>query len=298
MTIKLGSTTINKVMVGATESKLIMLGGVIVHDKRAAPPAQSAWDVTGAAYASKSLYVGTQESAPAGLFIGDSGAKLYVSGGASGKVFQYTLGTAWDVSTGSYASKMFAQAIGRYATAIAFHASGTKMYTLDQKNGLVRQHSLSPAWDVSTAEDDEVTLDISTLAASASGMSFNANGTKLYVLGQSGRVVRQYTLSSGWNLATASYDSKFLGVAAYDNTPQGVFIGNSGDDLYVIGSASDRVHQFNLGTTDDIATASYHGYASVAAVDLVPTDVFFKSDGTAMYVVGINSDRVYQFSLA
>ena len=46
----------------------------------------------------------------------------------------------------------------------------------------------------------------------------------------------------------------------------------------------------------DVSTASYSSkYKSVAAQDTEPTGVFFKPDGTAMYIMGYANDTVYQY---
>jgi len=65
------------------------------------------WDVSTASYDSKSFDVYSQDSRPTGVFFKPDGTKMFVIGPVNDKVFQYSLGTAWDVSTASYDSKSF-----------------------------------------------------------------------------------------------------------------------------------------------------------------------------------------------
>jgi DNA-binding beta-propeller fold protein YncE len=67
--------------------------------------------------------------------------------------------------------------------------------------------------------------------------------------------------------------------------------------MYVIGYAGDNVNEYDLSTAWDITTASYLQNFSVATQETVPTGIFFKPDGTKMYVVGYGGDAVYSYDL-
>src|SRR5687768_3379997 len=95
---------------------------------------RSGWDISEAAYASKSFSVGAQEVAPQDLAFKPDGTKMYVGGG-NDIVYQYTLSTPWDVSTASYDSKSLSVAAQESSlSAFDFSADGTKMYALGPSN--------------------------------------------------------------------------------------------------------------------------------------------------------------------
>jgi hypothetical protein len=56
--------------------------------------------------------------------------------------------------------------------------------------------------------------------------------------------------------------------------------------MYVIGSSGDDVNEYDLSTAWDISTASYLQNFSVGAQETTPSGIFFKPDGTKMYVIG------------
>ena len=59
---------------------------------------------------------------------------------------------------------------------------------------------------------------------------------------------------------------------------------------------SDSVFQYSCVTAWDVSTASYDGVLySISTQDINPTDVQFKSDGTSFYVLGQNTDTIYQY---
>ena len=63
------------------------------------------WDISTATYASGPYDVGTQSPNPYDVVFGDSGLKMYVFDVGTDTVFQYTLGTKYEVGTASYDSK-------------------------------------------------------------------------------------------------------------------------------------------------------------------------------------------------
>ena len=66
--------------------------------------------------------------------------------------------------------------------------------------------------------------------------------------------------------------------------------------MFIAGFSGDAVYEYNLSTAWDISTASYVQNFSVSSQDGVPHGLFFKSDGSKMYLMGFASDTVYQYS--
>jgi hypothetical protein len=59
-----------------------------------------------------------------------------------------------------------------------------------------------------------------------------------------------------------------------------------------------HVNEYDLSTAWDITTASYLQNFSVAAQETNPQDLFFKPDGTKMYVIGSSGDDVNEYDLS
>jgi hypothetical protein len=125
------------------------------------------------------------------------------TGASTSAVFQYTLSTAWDVSTASYASKTFA--VGTQAPSPRgpfFSPDGAKMWVVNAtgaSTSAVFQYTLSTAWDVSTASYASKTFAVGTQAPRSWGLFFSPDGTKMWVANStsaSSSAVFQYTLST------------------------------------------------------------------------------------------------------
>jgi len=92
----------------------------------------------------------SEDTAPRALTFKPDGLKLYVSGIQNDKVYQYTLLTAWDLSTASYDSvslDVLAEAPG--ASSLFFKPDGVKLYVLDALDDDVHQYSTGKPYQTS-----------------------------------------------------------------------------------------------------------------------------------------------------
>lgn len=259
----------------------------------------SGFDFSLAAYDSKDLSVVTQDGSPEDVVIGDSETKIYVIGNANDTVYQYDLTTANDLSTASYSSKSFSApqaALGTgYPSGIAFKSDGTKMYISGTVNEIF-QYSLSTAWDVSTASYDSVSFDSSSqTTGQVNAVDFKPDGTIMYIGDASTDSVWQYTLSTAWDLSTASYASKTFSVSSQSTSLRGVRFSSDGAKMFVLNN--NIIYEYNLSTAWDISTASYNSVSySMSSEFSTGTGITFSTDGVKLYAISSLQDRVYQYS--
>jgi len=257
------------------------------------------YSLTAASYDNVSFSVSSQETGPRGISFKTDGTKMYIVGQTGDDINEYALSTAWDISTATYTTAFsFSGQSLTQPTMVSFKADGTKMFVLDTTIRAVYQYSLSTAWDVSTASYDSKNFSVSTEDTAPFGLFVKADGTKMYVTGYTGNDINEYTLSTAWDVSTASYVQNFS-VDAQDSNPKSVFFIPDGTRMFVTGIDTDSVYQYSLSTAWDVSTASYSGTSfSVASQETNPSGLFFKSDGTKMYIVGSITDTVYQYSTA
>jgi len=256
------------------------------------------YSIASASYDNKSFSIGSEETVPYKIRFNNDGTKLFMLGVVSDKVHQYTLSTAFDISTASYDSVNFSvasQETDPYG--LAFNNDGTKMYITGNTSDSIFQYSLSTGFDLSTASYDSVSLSVTSQDTIPTGITFNSTGSKLYMLGQTSDEVHQYSLSTVFDLSTASYDSVSFSIASQETSPMDMSFNSDGTKMYIIGSSSDAVFQYSLSTGFDISTASYDSISfNVNAQDSGPRAVVLNNDGTKMYIVGSSQDTVFQYS--
>ena len=247
------------------------------------------WDLVNATALSKavSFLVSGQDTLCADLFFKPDGTTMYIIGDSTNSVFQYTLSTAWDITTAVYASKSFLAVQDSIPQGLFFKPDGTAMYIVGQVNGRVHQYTLSTAWDVSTASYASKFFAVGTQDATPTGLFFKSDGTAMYVVGTTVDRVHQYTLSTAWEVNTASYASKFAGVGTQETVPTGLFFKSDGTTMYVVGTNVDTINQYTLSTAWDVSTAAFRAVAqSFVSIEPSIQGVFISSDGGTMFFAG------------
>jgi sugar lactone lactonase YvrE len=127
------------------------------------------------------------------------------------------------------------------------------------------------------------------------GIFFRDDGYSMYATDLNSRV-SEYSLTSPWNISTASYLRNFIAVQA--TQPLGMFMRPDGTEMYLVSVFHGRIAQYSLSTPWNISTASHTRNLSVSATDAGAQSVFFVASGDIMYLLGSGNDKVYRFNLS
>jgi len=175
-------------------------------------------------------------------------------------IYQYELTTGWDLSTASYGGNSYTVAQDTRVYGMFMKADGTKMYALTFPNYRVYQYTLSTPYDITSASYDSKSYYFGTEVGGVAGaVFFKTDGTKMYVLGAVGSYyVYQYTLSSAWDVSTASYDSIRLDLLAIlgGTSVIDIQITDDGEILRTTKQgAYDAIYELRLGSAWDVSSA-------------------------------------------
>jgi len=254
------------------------------------------YSLSSARYDSKSFSVASQDANPTGVAFNSDGTKMYITGNTNDNVFQYTLSTAFDVSTASYDNvSLSVTPQTTVATDLTFKPDGSVLYV--SGTTAVYQYTLTTSYDLSTASYASKSLTVSGQQASNQSVKFNDGGTSVFIVGTSPRTVFQYTLSTAWDLSTGSYASKSFSVETQDTQPSSLAFSTDGNKMFISGRTADAVYQYSLSSSFDVSTASYDDVSlDVSGLETNPFGLVFGDSGTKMYVVGLTNDTIYQYS--
>lgn len=191
------------------------------------------------------------------LWISNDGIKVFVLEANSGFLRQYSLSSAWDLSTISYDSVLLdlgneTPPGGDFIPAnIAFDDSGSILFFSGTSQDRIYQWTLSGSFDISSAIYSGSSFYVGTQSGSLRrGMFFGDSGRKLYLCDDNFDRIYQYTLSTAWSISTASYDNISFLVTGQTNTPSDIFSSSDGEKLYLSSSGSvDIVYQYDFSTT-------------------------------------------------
>jgi len=252
------------------------------------------FDVSEAAY-SQNFSVATEETNPRSIAFNSDGTKMFVVGNIGDDVNEYTLSTGFDVSTATYSQNFSVASQDSVPHGIAFNANGTKMFIVGDTGDDVNEYTLSTGFDISTASYSQ-NFSVAAQETSPRGIAFNSDGTKMFIVGLSGVNVNEYTLSTGFDVSTASYSQNFS-VSSQEATPTGIAFNSDGTKMFIVGYTGDDVNEYTLSTGFDVSTASFVDSFSVASQEANPQGIAFNTDGSKMFIVGNTGDAVYEYEM-
>ena len=255
--------------------------------------------ITGWNYSGLSKSVSGEESNPNGLFLSPDGLNMYVNGSTGDDVNQYTLSTAWNVSTATFVRLFSVAAQDTNPQDVFFKPDGLSMYIMGSQNDTVFQYTLTSAFDISTASYASKSFSVTSQENVPAGLWFKPDGTVMYVVGQTNDTVYQYNLGTAWDVSTASYASISFSVASQELAPTQVNLSDDGLTMWITGTTGDDIIEYALGTAWNVSTATFVNNFYVGFQDTSPQGLFIDSTAAnRVYFVGQTNDTVFQYNTA
>ena len=203
----------------------------------------------------ESFPVNTEDEAGRDVKFNSDGTKMFYLGGTGINVYEYTLTTAFDVSSRSYVDSFSVSPV-EFPEELEFSPDGTKMFVLDNTGNDVNEFKLTTGFDISTASYVQ-TLIVDVEENTPTGLAFTYDGTKMFVLGWENDAVIEYTLSTAFDISTASMGDSYVLPGAggddtvgqyegYENSPSSLTFSSDGSKMFVMGRSYDKVHEYTL----------------------------------------------------
>jgi sugar lactone lactonase YvrE len=261
------------------------------------PDGPIAYTIAGASYDSVSFDV-TQDSTITGMCFNNDGTKMYVCGENTDTVYQYSLSSAYDLSTASYDSVSLdvSGQINPAPRSVVFNNDGSALYVCGPDQG-VFQYTVSTPYDLSTASYSSKTFSVASQELYPCGLIFNNDGASMYVVGSQNKTVYQYTLSTPFDVSTASYASKSMSVTSEQSSPTGLAFNSDGTKIFVIGETTPKINQYSLSSAYDASTGSYDSVSYTYSEGTVPRDIVFNSTGLKFFIPDSGPDDIYQYTV-
>lgn len=222
--------------------KMYLLG--VSNDRIYQYTLSSAWDVSTLTYDSISLDISPKDSAGSDMYFTEDGLKMYFIGSSNDKIYEYDLGTAWNISTGVFNQDLSVTSDESVPLGLYFKPTGLKMYICGINGDEINEYDLGTAWDISTAVLNQ-TKNISAQDTDPRSIFFKPNGLKMYMSGTQNDKVYEYDLSIAWDISTLLF-TQSTDISAQGNTPWGLFFNSSGEKMYVAENQNTRVNEYDL----------------------------------------------------
>lgn len=153
----------------------------------------------------------------------------------------------------------------------------------------------STGFDISTATQTAL-FDPNISGPFLQGIDFNNSGSKMFIIDSGNGLVFQFSLSTDFDITTAS-QTKSFDVVPQDDGPTAIEFNDSGSKMFVCGDGGDDIIEYGLSTAFDIGTAAVNSSFSVSGQTPFPRGLGFGDSGTKMYVIDDDNTRILQYDL-
>jgi len=221
---------------------------------------------------------------------------------------------------------------------VEFHPSGKILYLTGQTTpARIYQFNLTTAWELDTATDSGIDLSVNVEDPQPIGVKFTSDGFIMYLGGNVSDALFEFHMTKAWDLANARVQPTPFNLSDAIDTFEGFYVRDGATQLYAVGG-DDEVHQYGFGidnlegnshlgaiTSHNIITDrtyqyqddSYQVEASFPVGNIAPIEkskfnqsfptvdqttgpggVFWKPDGTKMFVTGNNNFTIFEYDVS
>jgi len=262
-----------------------------------------------------SFDVSAQDTTPRGLAFNNDGTKMFVVGDTGNDINSYTLSTGFDLSTATFndinGDGSGFDISGQEATPqyIKFNNDGTKMFVSGNSGDDINVYTLSTGFDLSTATFNDINgdgsgFDVSDQDEATRGFAFNNDGTIMYYIGNTDNDIYVYTLSTGFDLSTATFndingDGSGFDISGQETVPRGLTFNNDGTKMFVVGDNGNDINEYTLSVGFDLtSTVTHVGEFDISDQETNPQGIAFNTTGTKMFIVGNVGNDINEYTLS
>jgi hypothetical protein len=142
--------------------------------------------------------------------------------------------------------------LSNVAVGIAFNSAGTTMLIADDGDQIL-EYTCTVGFDVSTCTttgaDD---FDTSGQTSSLTDVAFNSAGTKMFVTDDNSGQINEYSLSSGFDVSTATFVN-VLDISTQQTQPAGIAFSTDGLTMFISGDGGGgEIAEYTLEVTFDL----------------------------------------------
>ena len=267
--------------------------------------------------------IGTADSGMKGFAFNNNGTKMYLIGTVDENIQQFSLTAPYLIGGASYegyynVDHEHGDGLGSPAS-IRWNNDGTKFFIPDYGLNKVVEYSASNPWDVITENTVTKVADysVSSKETTVWDVAFNADGTKMFVIGNDSAKIHEWTLSTGFDLSSNVnwVSSTSLGLdypTHFDFNPDGT-------KLVVVCAQLNAIKAYNLSPGFDSSTIAEYETIETDLIEWVstpgtssetrcltnhirePSGCRFNGDGTTITIMdrynNTNYDKAISFPL-
>lgn len=130
------------------------------------------------------------------------------------------------------------------------------------------------------------------------GICVHEDGLRFYTVGTQNDNIYEYSIGEQFDISTGTYTTNSLAIAT-ETAPTAIKLGASGTKLYITGTSTDDIREYQLSYPWDLSTAVYSRLFDPTTITggAGTLSFEFNESGTIIYILG-DDDTIYQGSLS
>jgi len=246
--------------------------------------------------------LGSSKTYTRGICISSDGRKFYAVHSSGAYFAEYTLSTPFDITSGTYVRDFNLTSFESQAYGVAISPDGRYFYVCGTARDNPIMFTASTPYDISTLTyGNNIRLFDNIFNIAGAGLEafeFGDNGNKLYIIGSTYDNIRQFSLSTPYDVGTQSYDGEYS-FGATITIPVGISWKPDGTRVFIMNQNNDSIYEYSCSNAWDVTTGtvSLVQSESVTLQDSAPVGLTFKPDGTKMYITGDTGNEIDEYDL-
>lgn len=248
-------------------------------------------DISSATSDNKSVTITHNWTEFQGICFSEDGMQLYASDYGTNSnnsyITNYTLSTAWDISTATFNKR---QSYWEYMSCLYISPDGNYMLLWQASPWEIQKYTLSTPYDITTGTKTEwYTITWTNIT----WLWFSNDGMYMYYADYNSSKVYEYALLSAWTLTWATLVWSISYPVAWW-VYRSCVVSPDWKKL-LLSVQSWPIYQMEMSTANDITTATYNSINYNTWLSIC--GLYVNPQWSKMYVWGISNWTVYQYSL-
>ena len=225
-----------------------------------------------------------------------------LSAGTNDLVSRYPLSTPYDITTKSSADQTFySSAYGESnARVMRWSDDGYYLYISGSDDDNITQWHTDTPWDMGPSNNSKLKLGGREVARFSNvdrceDIAFSSDGTKMCLLDSFYDNIEQYTLSTAFDISTAS-NRKVRDISDQVSTPIGFGFSNDGNSVFILDSSGPEIVKYNLGSSWDVDDSGWAHDSSFTLTNgpSAPYGFTFDQNNLTFY---ITTSAIYTYTI-
>ena len=228
------------------------------------------WSVATAAYFNR-YSISSRDTEALDVTFDNTGTRMFVVGARDNDINEFVLSTAWLPTTASYNTRFVPSGQTSAPRSVQFHHNGYQMFVADTES--IYSYTLENGWRLQDVAYNE-TINFADLNEDLYAFAFIKNkseadeGSALLLLDGVSETLNKVRFDIPYNFSSARRPTvTSFEVGAFDETPRGILWGPGGRYFFMIGSETNSLFKFDIGSDESyqITNSTHEGTVAIPA---------------------------------